>query len=203
MAVISPRASAGANPGVRIDHHDEAEHRREIAEKVNQLVTASNAEIVGVTRSGIGSGTASSHTGDTTEKALATVSITGGVLGVGGSILISSVWSFTDSANSKYIRIRFGAEGDAATHAGTAYCDLEFTQTASYSDIRKISNRTTVSAQVGMPAGLSGGVGASPDALVTSTVDTAATSEIEFSGQLETSTETITLESYRIELIEG
>ena len=36
MAIISPRATS-SYPGVRIDHHDGGEHRREIAEKVNSI----------------------------------------------------------------------------------------------------------------------------------------------------------------------
>lgn len=42
MAIVSPRAQNPGQPGIRIDHHDGAEHRREIAEAVNRLVARQN-----------------------------------------------------------------------------------------------------------------------------------------------------------------
>lgn len=37
MAVVSPRSTAPSYPSVRIDHHDASEHRRELAERINDI----------------------------------------------------------------------------------------------------------------------------------------------------------------------
>ena len=64
----------------------------------------------------------------------------------------------------------------------------------------EIANRNATNSQVGS-ASDSGGFGTSTNAVVTSSEDTTANVAITITGQLATSTETITLESYLVELM--
>jgi hypothetical protein len=150
------------------------------------------------------SGVAVSHTGDTNETTLKVVSIPAGVPGVNGSLISQALWSCTpDSLNAKTPRMRFGALGAAATHAGVEYEAVPFGSVASYRSFRQIFNRNSEISQVGAAAALTGGIGGSPAALVTSAVDTTAGSEIEFSAQLANAGEQITLEAYSIRWVLG
>jgi hypothetical protein len=49
MAIASPRRTGSRYiTGVRVDHDNEAQHRLELAEKINQLVTLFNRGIVSI-----------------------------------------------------------------------------------------------------------------------------------------------------------
>jgi hypothetical protein len=148
------------------------------------------------------SATAATHTaGATTETTLLTVAIPAGLLGASGRVVITALWSYTNSANNKRMRIRYGATGAAATHAGTVYESILVTTTASYRGQVEIINRSA-SSQVGRNASLgSGGWGTTSSAIVTSAINTANATEIEFSAEVSNAGESITLESYIIEVV--
>lgn len=142
------------------------------------------------------SAVAASVTGTATETALATITIPAGAMGLNGAVHIYTVWTITNSANSKTVRVRFGGAG------GTAYAALAATTSTSISDLRRIRNRNSASSQVGaFNAGGSVGLGANGNALTTSAVDTSAAVDIVLSGQLANTGETITLESYEVWLM--
>jgi hypothetical protein len=142
------------------------------------------------------SAVAASVTGTTTETALATVTVPAGAMGPNGGIEIRSVWSFTNSANNKTLRVRHGGV------AGTQFLTLIQTTNASYSDVRRIRNRASAASQIGsMAAGASGGLGTNSAALVTGANDSSTALDVVLTGQLALGSETLTLESYEVWLL--
>lgn len=134
---------------------------------------------------------------DTTEDILATITVPANSMGANGMLRITTLWSFTNSANLKTMRVRFGGA------SGTQYVLLSFNTalTASYSQIL-IGNRNATDSQVGPMAG-STSFSTNANSPITSSVDTTAETSIVLSGQKASSGETITLEMYLVELIYG
>lgn len=140
-----------------------------------------------------------SVTGTTSETILATVQIPGGAMGANGIIRVTSLWSMTSSANTKTLTWRFGAAG--AGIGGTTYSGTPVTTSSLFHDMRLVRN-ITASTQKGLSSGNpTGGLGVSSGALVTSSVNTANAAEVAFTATLTNTGETITLESYLVELI--
>lgn len=136
-------------------------------------------------------------TGTVNETTLATVTIPAGVMGISGGIEIRTVWSVTNSANAKTLRVRFGGG------AGTAYVSIGVTTSATVSDIHRIRNRGAANSQVSSFASAAGSFTTTGGAIVTSSVDTTAAVDVVITGQLANSGETITLESYEVWLLPG
>lgn len=134
-------------------------------------------------------------TGTTNETALATVTIPGGAMGLNGGLLIYTSWSYTNSANTKTSRIRFGGA------AGTQYFSNGQTTSATMHILHRIRNRNSASSQVGGSSATGGIGGVSSGVLVTSALDTLVAQDIVLSGQLQVGTETLTLESYEVWLL--
>lgn len=134
-------------------------------------------------------------TGTTAETALATVSVPGGAMGPNGGLLIYTSWSYTNSANAKTPRIRFGGP------AGTQYFSSAQGTSASVHLVHRIRNRNSASSQVGGSSATGGIGGVSSGALVTSALDTSLAQDIVLTGQLALGTELISLESYEVWLL--
>jgi hypothetical protein len=142
------------------------------------------------------SAVAVSHTGNTNETALATVTIPAGAMGLNGGLLIYATWTYTNSSNNKTPRIRLGGIG------GTVYANLVLTTTATYHDIRRIRNRGAANSQLGGQASAaSQAIGSTTSAPVTGAIDTSVTQDLVFSGQLALGSETIALEGYEVWLL--
>jgi hypothetical protein len=139
--------------------------------------------------------TGMSHTGNTNETALATVTIPAGAMGLNGGLHIYTSWAYTNSGNGKTLRVRFGGV------SGTSYLSSAPTTTASLSDMRRIRNRNSASSQVGGSANVSNPLISQTTAIVTSSVDTSAAVDVVISGQLASAGETITLENYEVWLL--
>lgn len=140
------------------------------------------------------SAAAASITGTLVETTLASVTIRGGSMGPNGSLRISHLWSYTNSANTKNLRIKFG---------GTTYFLTQPNVTATATGVTFVRNRTAAS-QVGMGATIGGsGAGTVAGAAVTSALDTSADQVITFTAELTNTGETITLEGYTVEIIPG
>jgi hypothetical protein len=139
--------------------------------------------------------TGMSHTGNTNETALATVTIPAGAMGLNGGLHIYTSWTYTNSGNGKTLRVRFGGV------SGTSYLSSAPTTTASLSDMRRIRNRNSASSQVGGSANVSNPLISQTTAIVTSSVDTSAAVDVVISGQLASAGETITLENYEVWLL--
>ena len=131
------------------------------------------------------------------ETTLATITIPASILGLNGSMQIHTTWSCTNSANAKTMRVRFSGG------SGTIFQEVAVTANATLSMFCGISNKNSVSAQVGLtPVNLPYG-GASTVALATSSVNTNATQTIVITGEKATAGETLTLERYYIEVSPG
>lgn len=138
-------------------------------------------------------------TGTVSETVLATVSIPGGVMGSNGIIRVTSLWTYTNSGNTKTLTWRFGAAG--AGTSGTAYMSTPVTTSSLFQETRLVRN-ITASTQKGASSGNpTGGIGVSSGAVVTSNINTGNAAEIAFTATLTNTGETITLESYIVELI--
>lgn len=140
------------------------------------------------------SAVAASHTGNTTETALATIALPAGAMGPNGALRITAVLSYTNSANTKTLRFRLGGI------SGTAFADIPVTTTASLMTNRLIQNRNSQAAQVANAASAPGGFGTSTASPPVGAVNTAIAQDIVISGQLASAGETVTLESYIVEL---
>lgn len=140
------------------------------------------------------SGTDIAHTGTTDETVIATVTIPGGTMGLNGCIRVTTHWNYTNSANNKIMRVRFGGIG------GTGYFSTTQTTTANFLNMCMIWNAGAANAQKGMVA-LGAVFGSSAGAQLTGTVDTSAATTLVMTAQLANTGETITLEAYTVELL--
>lgn len=138
------------------------------------------------------SGVAAPVTGTTAETTLATIPLPAGIMGLNGVLRITMVWTVTNSANNKSLRVVLG---------GSLFSGVDLTTTASAQFQVHIRNRGVANSQIGFisssgfPFSTSGG---SP---VTGTVDTAVAQNLLITGQLASGAETITLEAYTVELL--
>lgn len=140
------------------------------------------------------SAVAASITGTVAETSLAAVTVPAGAMGANGDMRFTALFSYTNSANNKTIRVRFGNG-----LSGTLFISSVLTTTAASRISGTISNRNNSASQIG---GLvNGAIGGSSTANITAAIDTTASQTLTFSGQLANTGETITLESYVVELL--
>lgn len=136
------------------------------------------------------SGVAVSVTGSTTETTLASVQVPAGLLGVNGGLMVYSSWSYTNSANTKTLRAKFG---------GSSFLSFAQTSSATVHDFRRARNRNSAGSQVwGIGNGQTAFPGSATSATLTTAADSSVTQNVDFTGQLGLSTETITLENYEV-----
>lgn len=135
------------------------------------------------------SAVAVAHTGDTNETTLATITVPAGAMGANGSATVEALFSYTNSANAKTLRIRFG---------GTQMVSIAATTTVSTRLQIRIHNRNATNSQVSV--GFSPGFGSSTGPVITAAIDTTAAVNITITGQLASAGETITLESHAAEI---
>jgi hypothetical protein len=138
------------------------------------------------------SGVAVSGAADTNENTLATITIPANAMGASGVLRIDTLWTHTNSANNKILRVRLGGG------AGTAYAAFTVTTVATTHGFTIIYNRGVANSQVGTSTAPSATSGS---ALITSAVDTTSATTIVITGQKASAGETLTLESYCVELL--
>ncbi len=145
------------------------------------------------------SSVAVSHTGDTNETIKATVVIPAGAMGLNGRLRVTTLWSTTNSANNKTVRVRLGGIG------GTSFLGAIATTTATFKSQIEIGNRNAANSQVAFASNsfTAGGWGSTTTAVTTGAIDTSAAQDLVFTATLASAGETITLESYLVELIPG
>tara|TARA_R110000868_G_scaffold362786_1_gene625042 strand:+ start:520 stop:900 length:381 start_codon:yes stop_codon:yes gene_type:complete len=120
-------------------------------------------------------------------------------MGVNGTLFVTTTWTCTNNANSKTARFNFGTAGSGT--GGTQYLSSNLASTTGARDVRSVTNRNSASSQFGMPAGTPvGGFGTTAGALCTTAIDTTAAAEVCICGILGVAGDTMTLESYRVEL---
>ncbi len=137
------------------------------------------------------SAVAASHTGDTTETTLATVTIPKGTIGKHGRVRVTALFSHTSSSNNKVLKVRANTITIASsTQTTTASTRLQI----------EISNRGDEASQIvnSASAGGWGGFSFNPTKITQNTATGALV--ITLTGQLVETTETVTLESYVVEL---
>lgn len=140
------------------------------------------------------SGVAIPHTGMTGETLLVSVALP--PLGPNDQVLISALWSYTNSANTKNPRIRFDS---ASGIGGTLIANLSVTTTASVRFMVEGANRGATNSQVwGVTVG---GTAASTATIPATALDTSVPTYVNFIGVLANSGETITLEQYRVSVV--
>lgn len=144
------------------------------------------------------SGAPSSVTGTTNETVLATVTIPAGAMGPNGVIRVTTISTNTAlTGTNKTLRYRLGGI------SGTLFCSSGNTTNTASSLQRMIWNRNSESSQVGFISTSTGSYVTGTGALGTATVNTAVEQNFVITGLLADATETITLESYLVEILFG
>jgi hypothetical protein len=139
------------------------------------------------------------HTGDTSETVLAAITLPGRAMGPNGVLRITTLWSYTNSANGKTLRVRLGGLSGAILQAiAVSATNIGVAQ-------RTIQNRNSESAQIGFNIASTNsfttvGSGSPP---ATASVDTSTDQDIVITGQLANAGETVTLEACLVELAYG
>lgn len=134
----------------------------------------------------------SSITGTTAETTLATCTIPAGAMGANGSVLVEGSFSHTVNANAKTPRIKFGGTLVTGQAVGSS--------TASSRYGMRVYNRNSASSQIAaLPASVLGPYAAGSSASATTmAINTANSTDITFTCQLGTSTDTCSLEAYNV-----
>lgn len=114
------------------------------------------------------------------------------ILGPNGVLEIHHLWSYTNSATTKTLRVRVGGT------AGTSAQLPQPTTTATAQLACYIRNQNSKTAQIYFAPSSSNTFITSTSALTTSTIDTSVAQDILIGGQLTNTGEFIKLESYRI-----
>lgn len=137
------------------------------------------------------SAVAASGAADTNENTLATVTVPAGIMGLNGIVRVTTSWTFTNNANNKTPRIKFGGT-TVATYTGASNASLDVTAL--------VQNRASASSQMatGLAVASAGNSKTNPQALA---IDTSAAVTILITAQKATGTDTMTLENYIVELL--
>lgn len=141
------------------------------------------------------SAVAVSGAADTAENILATVTIPAGAMGLNGVVRILAVWTCTNNANVKTARVRFSGIG------GTVFATASMASQASLRQFTQFANRGAANSQVGGSSAHNVQFTVTTNAAITASVDTAAATTIVFTAEKATGGDTMTLESYLVELI--
>lgn len=139
--------------------------------------------------------TGMSVTTGTTETVLATVTIPANAVGANGVIRITALWTYTNSANSKTVRVRLGGL------SGTSFGSAVATTTADLQLMYMIRARNSTSSQIGFAANAGASFQTTVTSPATGSVNMAVAQDLVFTGTTALSGETITLESYIVEIL--
>jgi hypothetical protein len=152
----------------------------------------SAAELLSAWRTVAASGVAVSHTGSTAEVILATVELPAGLIGANGILRVAALWTTTNDADDKTLRVNLGA---------TAFLARVATTQVSQRTVTIIQNRNAQDSQIGHSDSANNPFQGTTDAVTTGTEDTSGALNLTITGQLEDGTDTVTLEAYIVELL--
>lgn len=141
------------------------------------------------------SGVARPSANSTSEQALVTCVVPGGLAGINSSLEIFAIWTLTNNANAKALRNRLGGL------AGTEYQNIAGANLVTVATMCRIVNRGALNSQLGLPVGLNAFGVTSTSAIVTSAIDMSVDQSVVISVQKGTGTDTATLETYTIKLV--
>lgn len=147
---------------------------------------------------------ASSVTGTTSETNLASYSLPSGLMSANGQLEVFVLWSYTNSANTKAPRMRFGFDYDPL--GGNIFYNPSITTTNTLQSFMILKNANAQNIQLGFANNTGAGYATSTGSVVTSNWNTASTSYgtgLHFNGALGSAAETLTLEGYSITYVEG
>lgn len=133
-------------------------------------------------------------TGTTAETTLASITVPGGIMGPNGCIRVTALWSATSSANLKNYKAKFGA---------TVYLNTPASTSSTAQTVTIIRNRGSQKSQVGSYNDQQNPFAVSATPPTTSAIDTSTDQVVSLTGTLATAGETITLESYMVEVLAG
>jgi hypothetical protein len=139
------------------------------------------------------SAVAASHTGTTGEVTLATITVPANSMGANGILRITSQWTMSGAGGTRTPRMKFnGTSFNGITMAlGTLSARIQ----------SQIANRNATNSQVGNQIDQANWSANTTGAAITSAHDTTGALDVTITGQLANSGDTITLESYLVELI--
>lgn len=127
---------------------------------------------------------------DTNENILATISLAANAMGPNGTVRTLVVFTCTNNANAKTIRMRLSGIG------GTIFHSQDIASSAGVLFHRIIANRNATNSQVSYLD-----LAAASPSLTTGAIDTTAATTLVITVQKATSGDTVTLESYQSELL--
>lgn len=159
-------------------------------------VDLSGKTLPGLRRIIANSAVQSSHTGNTSETTLATVTVPAGAMGPNGVVYIWVLYSWTNNGNNKTPRVRWNGTGGTIVHGFTA------TTSNGEQALIIIRNRNSASSQITQTAGYAG-IGTMTAAHVTDTVNTTSAVDIVMRGILGNSADSIAIEAYTVEVQYG
>lgn len=143
------------------------------------------------------SAVAVTHTGNTTETALATITIPAGAMGPNGALRVTALTTNNNNANAKTTRFRWD------TISGTDFLGYATTTNVTHQPQRTIWNRNSAASQISVPSGITNPFAAISIAPTTAAINTAVATTFVITGQLANAGDTVTLESYLVELSYG
>jgi len=130
-------------------------------------------------------------TGTTSETTLLTVNIPASLIGASGKVKMYPLYSMTNNANSKVLRVKLG--GSMAFYAAVSNSD----HSSALVIIRNIGSESVQKSSTTVVSGL-GNIGT---ALNTLAIDTSVATTITITGQLTNSADTMTLEGFFMEIV--
>ena len=130
-------------------------------------------------------------TGTTSATTLATITIPAGLIGANGKLKIYPLWSTTNNANNKILRVNIGGL------ICTTMASQNFPNNSGLVIIRNINSESVQKCSSGLVAG----IGSSFGSIASITIDTTAATNISLAGQLAVGTDTLTLEDLFIEVV--
>ena len=130
-------------------------------------------------------------TGTTVETTLVTITIPAGLIGSNGKVKLYPLWSTTNNANTKTLRVKFPYN--------TVYT-APASNTVHVSGLVIIRNLGSESVQR-VSSGILAGLGGTTTSIAQTTINTSAATTITITGQLAVGTDTMTLEGLFVEIV--
>lgn len=129
-------------------------------------------------------------TGTTVETTLLTINIPSGLIGTNGKVKMYPLYSMTNNANSKTLRVKLGGSTAFSTSVSSS------SQSSALVIIRNIGSESVQKSATTVVSGL----GNNSATLTTLAIDTSVTTTIVVTGQLANSADTMTLEDFFMEI---
>jgi len=131
-------------------------------------------------------------TGTTSATTLATITIPAGLIGANGKVKFYPLWSNTNNANAKTLRV--------VLNSWTIVYTATIVNSVHNSGLLILRNFNSETAQR-MSSGMAAGLGSSTGSIAPTTIDTTVPVTVTVTGQLTNSADTMTLEGLFVEIV--